>query len=600
MTNHQSTTENRAKWLPLLFSTSVAALFLSFALSLIAEGHVGSSGVIVQKQVGKYQLLVSIQPPDVVPGTAKVTVFVEKGRVSGIGARPIFFRSGDKGAPMHDELVRSAAGQFEGDLWLMDAGSSSIELMINGPDGRQRVVVPVMSVATALRDMPESTGIGLALMGLLLVVMMITIIGASNADGIVKPGQTSPSGLGRRRWVGMGVGAVVLTLMLTGWRFWWDSSAEQYRTVQLYRPLRMDASVGSSAGSAGLVSQSQLTIQIDTTGFGGGAATGRRRRSTPQQRRLVSFVIPDHGKLMHTFLVRLPGLDAFAHLHPNRRDSLTYQAALPPLPAGKYLLYSDIVFRSGYAETMTDTVDITGSTSAVDQIVVLPSDRDDSWLITNPMGVKAGSANVPHLDNDMVVCGKPGASTKLADGSSMLWMDKPGESTAPAGVRPSDRPGAVLESGKLYTLKFAVADALGKAAALEPYLGMSGHAVILRSDGSVYIHLHPVGTYSMAAEGSFVGRLADTARTFQYPDANQFRDSIDRYVTRLRILPEAEKNRLLSAAMPEMSHKMASNNMVEFPYAFPRAGHYRIWVQVKRNGQVLTGVFDTQVNEPIL
>ncbi|WP_461052078.1 hypothetical protein [Spirosoma arcticum] len=582
------------KWL-----VTALSLFLSFTLSLIGNAHVGSSGVIVQKQVGKYGLLVSIQPPDVVPGTAKVTVFVEQGRASDIGARPIFFGSGDKGAPMHDELTRTGTGRFEGDLWLMDAGSSSIELVIDGPDGRQRVVVPVMSVATALRTMPEGTGAGLALMGLLLVVMMITIIGASNADGVIKPGQTAPAALGRRRLVGMGVGAVVLALMLTGWRFWWNSSAEQYRTEQLYRPLRIEASVGQASGQTASA-QPQLIIQIDTTGFGGTSVTGRRR-STPQQRRRLSFVIPDHGKLMHTFLVRMPGLDAFAHLHPDRRDTLTYQAALPPLPAGKYLLYSDIVFRSGYAETMTDTVVIAGN----DRQAYVPldrratgvapvgtpkrhrpeRDRDDSWLVTNPMGVKVGSENVPHLDNEMVVCGKPGASMKLADGSSMLWMDKPS---------------AVQETGKLYNLKFAVADSLGKAATLEPYLGMGGHAVILRSDGSVYIHLHPVGTYSMAAEGSFVGRLADTARTFQYPDANQFRDSIDRYVTRLRTLPDAEKNRILMTGMSGMNHKMPANNMVEFPYAFPRAGHYRIWVQVKRNGQVLTGVFDAEVKDPLL
>lgn len=583
MTNNQLTIENPATWRRLLLS-----LFLLFTFSRSASAHVGSSGVIVQKQVGKYQLLVSIQPPDVVPGTAKVTVFVEQGRVSDIGARPIFFRSGDKGAPTHDELTRTATGSFEGDLWLMDAGSSSIELTINGPDGRQRVVVPVMAVATALRTMPDGTGVGLALMGLLLVVMMITIVGASNADGIVQPGQAPTSAIRRRRVVGMVAGGVVLALLLTGWRFWWNSSAEQYRTEQLYRPLRMNASVGKrAAGTPGTATQPQLTIQIDTTGFGSnGVSTGRRRRSSPQQRRLVSFVIPDHGKLMHTFMVRMPGLDAFAHLHPNRRDSLTYQADLPPLPAGNYLLYSDIVFRSGYAETMTDTVTITGSTQGSYKPPGAPDwDPDDSWLVTNPMGVRAGAQSVPHLDNDMVVCGKPGARMKLADGGSMIWMDKSAQ---------------VLESGKLYTLKFAVADSMGKAAALEPYLGMSGHAAIIRSDGSVYIHLHPVGTYSMAAEGSFVGRLADTTRTFQYPDANRFRDSIDRYVTRLRSLPEAEKNRLLMASMPGMSHKMAVNNMVQFPYAFPRAGHYRIWVQVKRNGQVLTGVFDTQVNDPLL
>ena len=140
-----------------------------FFLSLVATAHVGSSGVIVQKQAGKYQLLISVQPPDVVPGTARVTVFVEQGRASSIGARPIYFRSGDKGAPTHDMLTPTSQNRYEGDLWLMDSGSSSIELSIDGPDGKQLVIVPVVAVATALRDMPAGTGWALAAMGLLLV-----------------------------------------------------------------------------------------------------------------------------------------------------------------------------------------------------------------------------------------------------------------------------------------------------------------------------------------------------------------------------------------------------------------------------------------------
>lgn len=550
------------------------SLVISFALSPYASAHVGSSGVIVQKQTGKYQVLISIQPPDVVPGTAKVIVYVEKGRVARIGARPVYFRSGDKGAPTHDELTRAEGNRYEGDLWLMDSGSSSIEIKLEGPDGPSTVVVPVLSVSTALRTMPEGTGIGLALMGLLLVIMMITIIGASNADGVTPPGQISQisqPAIRRKRLIGMGIGALVLALALTGWRSWWTSSAEDYRKEQLYQPATIRSSVSV------IDAQRKLTIQMDTTGFG----------TNWQKRRMLSYIMPDHGKLMHTFLVRIPGLDAFAHLHPDRRDTLHYDSKLPPsLPGGRYLLYSDVAYRSGFTETLTDTIDLPSlKISSASAAAVTLTDRDDSWLVTEPMGVKASAVNVPHLDNDMVVCGKPGASVKLADTSTMLWMDKPDQA---------------LETGKLYTLKFAVADAQGKAAPLEPYLGMGGHAAILRSDGTVYIHLHPVGAYSMAAEGSLVSRLADTARTFHYPDATRFRDSIDAYVNRLKTLPESEKNRLLEAGMTGMDHPMIVNNMVQFPYAFPRAGHYRIWVQVKRKGQVLTGVFDTQVNDPLL
>ena len=34
---------------------------------------------------------------------------------------------------------------------------------------------------------------------------------------------------------------------------------------------------------------------------------------------------------------------------------------------------------------------------------------------------------------------------------------------------------------------------------------------------------------------------------------------------------------------------------VSFPYAFPKPGRYRLWVQVKRDHRILTGVFDAEV-----
>ncbi|WP_234735779.1 hypothetical protein [Tellurirhabdus bombi] len=544
-------------------------LLFVLAYSRPATAHVGSPGVIVQKQAGKYQVMVSVEPPDVVPGTAKITVFVEQGKATSIQARPIYFLSGDEGAPIHDELKALAGNRFEGEVWLMDSGSSSVELQLDGPDGKATLVAPLMSVATATRDMPTGTGTGLAALGVLLVVLMITIIGSSLSDGTLEPGQSMSALLRRKRWLGMGIATVVMGLILTGWRSWWTSTADDYRQYNLYKPLPIQASATLVDG------QTRLRIQLDTTGYG----------KSWQKRRSFSFVIPDHGKLMHAFLVRMPGLDAFAHLHPERRDTVHFESNLPNLPGGRYLLYADVVYRSGFAETLTDTVDIPSvKVSAAQAAKRTPTDLDDSWSITEPMGVKSNAVGTPHLDDDMILCGKPSASAKLDDGTTMFWNDKP----------------ATVEAGKLYTLKFAVANEKGSPAALEPYLGMGGHAAILRSDGTVYIHLHPVGTYSMAAEESLVGRIADTSRIFRYPDPKQFRDSVDAYVTHLSQLPEAEKNKQLQTAMPGMSHPMKVANMVEFPYAFPRSGHYRIWVQVKRNGKVLTGVFDTQVKESLL
>ncbi|MBO0933637.1 hypothetical protein [Fibrella aquatilis] len=552
------------------------SLFIALTLSLFAEGHVGSAGVIVQKQVGNYQLLVSVQPPDVVPGTAHVTVYLEKGQASSIAGRPVYFFEGDEGAPEAEALTAVDNNRFEGAIWLMQSGSTSIQLTINGADGKATVVVPLLATSTATRDMPAGTGVGLAIMGLLLVAMLVTIIGASNADGVTKPGSAPGKSVQSRRLVGMAIGGAVLVLVLSGGRMWWNSWADEYRTYQLYKPVPLISTVvpvengpGRAAGAG--VPQVVLTMRPDTTGF----SQNRRRR------RDFNLLVPDHGKLMHTFLVRMPGMDAFAHVHPTRRDSLHFETKLANLPGGRYLVFMDVVYRSGYAETLTDTVDVpVVKVSAAQAALPRPVDPDDSYLMAEPMGVKQDAVGKLHLDNDMVACGKPGASTRLPDGSTMIWTDKPSP---------------VLNTGELYILKFAVADPTGKAAKLEPYLGMPGHAAILRSDGTVYIHLHPVGTYSMASEAMLVNRIADTSRTAPKLNGARFRDSIDTYVAQFKTKPEAEKNAMLALQMPGMSHADGINNMISFPYAFPRPGHYRIWVQVKRNGQVQTGAFDTQV-----
>ncbi len=49
--------------------------------------------------MGAYRVLVRLQPPDVIPGTAQVTVYGENGNVKSVMARPIYFRTGDEGAP---------------------------------------------------------------------------------------------------------------------------------------------------------------------------------------------------------------------------------------------------------------------------------------------------------------------------------------------------------------------------------------------------------------------------------------------------------------------------------------------------------------------
>jgi hypothetical protein len=50
---------------------------------------------------------------------------------------------------------------------------------------------------------------------------------------------------------------------------------------------------------------------------------------------------------------------------------------------------------------------------------------------------------------------------------------------------------------------------------------------------------------------------------------------------------------------PHAAHRAAMSGTpaeVSFPYGFPKAGAYRIFVQVKHAGRVETGIFDTRVD----
>ena len=74
--------------------------------------------------------------------------------------------------------------------------------------------------------------------------------------------------------------------------------------------------------------------------------------------------------------------------------------------------------------------------------------------------------------------------SSLPDGTRMIWERAPGP----------------LPANQLLWFKFRLEDANGKPVAnLEPYMGMAGHAEFVRSDLSVFAHVHPDGSVPMAA-----------------------------------------------------------------------------------------------------
>jgi len=155
---------------------------------------------------------------------------------------------------------------------------------------------------------------------------------------------------------------------------------------------------------------------------------------------------------------------------------------------------------------------------------------------------------------------------KLADGTTMQLE-----------IAPND----AIEAKAEETLRITVREANGKPARLEKYLGMYAHGVVARLDGSVYVHLHPMGTVTQAAQEAFLAR-----------------DRGDTTAAGRLILAHAQHPAPAPAPAAMPFDLSASPSSVEFPYSFPRSGSYRLFVQVKRNGRVLTGAFAITVAEP--
>jgi hypothetical protein len=49
------------------------------------------------------------------------------------------------------------------------------------------------------------------------------------------------------------------------------------------------------------------------------------------------------------------------------------------------------------------------------------------------------------------------------------------------------------------------------------------------------------------------------------------------------------------SATDHSSHLSAVEGRVDVPYAFPKSGRYRMWVQLKHAAQIKTAVFDVDV-----
>ena len=429
------------------FTSALAAIFIIlFPVSI--QAHIGEQNVVFEGTAGPYPLRVIIKAPNVVPGLAQISVRSLAPGVDAVKVLPLRWDVGRKGSPPPDKAkpIPGEPDLFSAQLWLMTSGAYSVEVTATGSRGEHSLLVPVNSVATGRLGLPSWLGGALAVLGILLVALLISVARAAAQESVLNPGE-APSPLHRRRGLGSAlVATLIVGLSLWGGKKWWKAEENQYLTRMLFEPFQAGTSLETTNN------QQVLRLAVD---FSKGPSSFLRN---------VTPLIPDHGKLMHAFVVRTNGFDAMAHLHPVRLSPGAFTATLPPLPAGGYRLFADVTHESGFSHTMLGNFEIQQPTMPE---AFQATDPDDAWS-------------------------GPGSATPTA---FQIKLAGDGRFT----------------SGKDAGIAIQAVGADGKPVGLEPYLGMLGHAFVMAEDGSVFSHLHPQGNGSMGAAIAFTRRELGTS-----------------------------------------------------------------------------------------
>ena len=492
----------------------IGILAVVFAGAISVSAHVGSSDVFFEGDAGPYHRYVTVRVPQVIPGIAEIQVRSASKEVEKIEIVPMRLSgAGSDFPPTPDVAERSKQDPqfYTGSLWLMESGALKVRVSVEGSKGNGELSVPVPAFAQRTLPMERSLGGLLAFLMVFLAVGMVFIAGAASREGNLEPGEMASPARARRARIVMAITAVIAVGIIYLGKAWWGAEASNYkRGVNYFKPPEAETKLESG---------NRLVI--------------RAKGQDPEWSKEVKMedVIPDHNHLMHLFLVSEPGMERMWHLHPSRGEGGSFVEDLPNMPAGHYEVFADVVDKAGFPWTLVGQVDlpqITGKTLTGD---------DSTWTGTSLGAPPAGDTTV----------------AQLADGGRIVW----------------EKGSAPLVANTAMVFKYTVEDKDGKPAKdMEPYMGMAGHAEFVSSDMSVFAHIHPAGSASMAAlELANAGPAAGAAAV----DAG------------------------MPAGMPMSKAAASIAPEVSFPFGFPKAGDYRIFVQIKRGGQIETGVFDAHV-----
>jgi hypothetical protein len=423
----------------------ILPVLLILLLPLATPAHVNSPDVYFNGFAGPYHLLVTVKAPAVVPGIAQIEIRCADKDVDRIEVLPLkMVGAGAKLAPSADVAQRSVSDPqaFHGQLWIMARGSWKVQIAAQGARGKGELAVPLPATSTNTPGMQTALGILLAILGLTLVAGIVSIVGAAGREADLAPGEQPAADRKRRGNTRAAVATVVVIAALVGGQRMWRADAATNAKLNYRVP----------HAKAELLAGNVLRLELDNPN----RSEKNRFNFLAPDAIVMDDLVPDHNHIMHLFLVRVPDMTSFWHLHPAQNGETQFTQNLPAMPAGHYRVYADIVHANGFPETQISEID-------------LPAVQGKD-LAGDDSGFENASAS------DKVA--------QLSDGYRMVW----------------EQDGTPIKAQRANWFRFRLEDKDGKpATGMENYMGMAGHAVFISNDGNIFAHVHPAGSVSMAA-----------------------------------------------------------------------------------------------------
>lgn len=421
-----------------------AVLFIALAAGP-ASAHVGSPHIYLEDRAGPYPVTIGCEMPQAVPGEATVQVLLDDRNAA--EAVEVFVReippAGDSRAPEWTRAKGSSADDrfFSAPLPLMVYGLWHAEVRVTGSRGEGVVRFPIAAKVPVPYAMGRVLAGSLVLLTLILVASLASILVGLGRDADRGAGDVVSPQAARRgiRWAIVGAGTF---LFFVGMIVYLWAMFHEARAVRTGPAVTGQLEVASGPLAAGNRARLRLTV-FDVKG------------------QKIVDVRPDHDKMMHMAIAKVPGATWFFHIHPSMTADGAFEFSFTPPEPGTYVYFADVLFGSGEGDTATGSIDVPGGTGTTTFAL---DDPDDSFSRSPAL---AGS--------------RTGETTwDVGDGMTMAWV-----AGGPDHLRPLE----------LEKMTFELRDAQGKPVAqLDPYMGMAGHMLIMRDDAKMFAHVHPTGT----------------------------------------------------------------------------------------------------------